>query len=235
MPCAFKVVPEHCRFRLGGFMLQFRLFGFPVAIHWMFWLNCALIGGAIGASSPEEMQRVFAFIVAAFLSVLIHELGHASVMRYYGDRQVGIMLYALGGFAAGRRIRTRSEDFFVTAAGPFLQFSVGVAAWWLIDAWTPPNRLVAEMLYDFRYVSIFWAILNLVPVFPLDGGHILQAILGPRRVKLVLWISLVTAVALALLAFNRGLIIATLLCGMLAFNNWKQLRNEPQVPWMGAP
>jgi Zn-dependent protease len=84
-------------------MLRFQLLGFPVLVHWMFWLNTALLGGAIGASTPAEMRALLAFIIAAFFSVVIHELGHASVMRQFGDRNVHIVLYAFGGYAQGSR------------------------------------------------------------------------------------------------------------------------------------
>lgn len=239
-------------------MLRFTLFGFPVQIHGIFWINTALMGGALSAGdSPEGFRSVLAWVVAVFLSILIHELGHALTMRNYGDRRVGIVLYAFGGLAIGSRPRTRQEDFLVSAAGPVLQILVGLAAGWSITLWPPSSAWMHEMLDSFTVVSIFWALLNLVPVMPLDGGHLCRAFLGPYKQRQALQVSLVCAVALALISLDRGLwlglqdgvlalldihagtrvgsgLFTLLLFGMLAWNNWKELKNEPQIPWMNA-
>jgi Zn-dependent protease len=238
-------------------MLRFTLFGFPIQIHGMFWLNTALMGGAIGADSPERFRGLLAWVVAVLLSVLIHELGHALAMRNYGDRRVGIVLYAFGGLAMGSKPRTRQEDFLVSAAGPGLEILAGLAVGWSITLWPPPWLWLHQMLDAFTVVSIFWALLNLVPVLPLDGGRLCQAYLGPGRQRQVLTISIVCAVCLALLSVVGDLwlrlqngvlnlldidtvtrvgsgLFTLLMFGMLAWNNWKELQNEPQIPWMNA-
>ena len=238
-------------------MLRFTLFGFPIQIHGMFWLNTALMGGAIGADSPERFRGLLAWVVAVLLSVLIHELGHALAMRNYGDHRVGIVLYAFGGLAMGSKPRTRQEDFLVSAAGPGLEILAGLAVGWSITLWPPPWLWLHQMLDAFTVVSIFWALLNLVPVLPLDGGRLCQAYLGPGRQRQVLTISIVCAVCLALLSVVGDLwlrlqngvlnlldidtvtrvgsgLFTLLMFGMLAWNNWKELQNEPQIPWMNA-
>ncbi|MGV3662150.1 MAG: M50 family metallopeptidase [Prosthecobacter sp.] len=238
-------------------MLRFSLFGFPVLIHWMFWLNAAIMGGAIGASTPADMRRLIGWIIAVFVSILIHELGHALTMRNYGDRRVGIVMYAFGGLAQGSRRLTRNEDILVTAAGPALQLLVGLTVGWSVTLWRPSSMWLWETLDAFTVVSIFWALLNLVPVIPLDGGRLCAAFLGQGKTRQVLTISLVCSGIMALMSFqNRvwlrlqdtvmdvldidagtrvgGGIFMLLLFGMLAWNNWKQLRNEPQIPWMNA-
>jgi len=238
-------------------MLRFNLFGFPILIHWMFWLNTALMGGGLSASSPGQLRELLAWVVAVLLSILIHELGHALTMRNFGDHRVGIVLYAFGGLAQGSKPRTRQEDLLVSAAGPGLQILVGLAVGWSMTLWPPSSLWLHQMLDGFTVVSIFWALLNLVPVLPLDGGRLCQAYLGPNKLRQVLTISIVCAVALALLSFERDLwlglqngvlhlleiragnrvgggFFTLLVFGMLAWNNWKQLRNEPQIPWMNA-
>lgn len=238
-------------------MLRFTLFGFPVLIHWMFWLNAALMGGALSASSPEQLRGLLGWMVAVFLSILIHELGHAFTMRNCGDRRVGIVLYAFGGLAQGSNHLTRKEDLLVSAAGPGLQILFGLAVGWSITLWRVPSPWLLAMLDSFTIVSLFWALLNLVPVVPLDGGRLCQAYLGAGKQRLALTISLVCSVALALLSFQNQLwiglqnsvldlldiragtrvgggVFSLILFGMLAWNSWKQLRHEPQIPWMNA-
>ncbi len=213
-------------------MLRFRLFDFPILVHWMFWVNMALLGGAIGADTPQEMQSLFGWVAAAFLSIIIHELGHALAMRHYGDRQVGILLYAFGGLARGSRWLSRMEDIIVSAAGPVVQIAIGFTLKLLFSGWRTDSILVGSFVEAFIYISIFWALLNLLPIIPLDGGHICRAFLGSSRVRAALLISLVFACGIGLLALSSGSLITTLFFGMMAFNNWKELKGQPQVPWM---
>ncbi|HRJ11124.1 MAG TPA: site-2 protease family protein [Prosthecobacter sp.] len=213
-------------------MLRFRLFGFPILVHWFFWVNMALLGGAIGADTPEAMQRLLMWMAAGFVSIVVHELGHAFAMRHYGDRHVNILLYAFGGLAQGSRGLTRRQDFFVSGAGPFAQIAAGVVMWWVYDLLGPGPGLPGYFMRAFMMVSFFWAVLNLFPIIPLDGGHICLAVLGPRRVRLALVISLVCAVAGGLWFLSARSIFAALFFGMFAFNNWKELQGRPQTPWM---
>jgi len=208
-------------------MLRFSFLGFPVSIHWMFWLTLGLLGGLIGANTPEAMQRVLVWVGAGALSVFIHELGHALTMHHFGARQVQIVLHSFGGYASSERRFARGESFFVSAAGPFLQIAAGVVIWWIMDAWRPEALLGVYFMKSFVNVSLIWAALNLFPILPLDGGHILQAVLGPQRLKTTLIISLVCAVGFGILALTRGQIFITVFFAMFAYNNWKQLQGEP--------
>jgi len=236
-------------------MLRFTLFGFPVVIHGIFWLNTALMGGAFHATTPEHLNALLGWIVAVCVSILIHELGHALAMRNFGDQRVVIQLIALGGIAQGSQWRTPREDFIVSAAGPGLQILAGIAVGWTITVWRPAELWLLRTLDAFTVVSIFWALLNLLPILPLDGGHLCRAYAGPGRQRQVLVISLVCSAAIALLSFQDafwlgvqsrvlslldinartrigGGLFTLIMFGLLAWNNWKQLRNEPQIPWM---
>lgn len=238
-------------------MLRFTLFGFPVFIHWMFWLNSALMGGALTASSPEELSGLLAWMSAVFLSILIHELGHALTMRNYGDRRVHITLFAFGGLAQGSQWHTRKQDIMVSAAGPALQILAGLAVGWSVTLWHPSSIWLLQFFDSFTIVSIFWALLNLLPIVPLDGGRLCMALLGPQKQRQALSISLVCAIVMAALSFQDkfwlslqrsvlslldihsgtsigGGIFTLIIFGMLAWNNWKQLQNQPQIPWMNA-
>ena len=62
-------------------MWKFQCMGFPVGVHWWFWLTMFLLGG--GASGAPGQISVL-FVLAAFLSVMVHELGHALAGKKYG-------------------------------------------------------------------------------------------------------------------------------------------------------
>lgn len=213
-------------------MIRFRLFDFPIFIHWFFWVNCALLGGALQADSPERMQALIGLLLMAALSVLIHELGHALVMRHYGDRQVGIVLYAFGGLARGSRWLSRWEDVAVSLAGPFLQLGAGLAMHVLLSLWHPSWGVGHYVLICFRDISLFWAVLNLLPIIPLDGGHVASALFGSSNRLSALKLSLGCAVIMTFIAFQFLGLISVLFFGLFAWNNYKELKGEPQVPWM---
>lgn len=207
-------------------MLRFSLFDFPIVVHWLFWVNAALLGGAIDASTPRAMQALAGWILAAFISVLVHELGHALAMRRFGDRRVGILLYAFGGLARGSRWLSRREDIIVSAAGPALQLAAGFALELVFGGARLGSVFLASFLGSFIHVSFWWALLNLLPVLPLDGGHICRAFLGQGRARLALVISLVSACALGLYSLQGGGLFITVFFGMMAFNNWRQLQGR---------
>lgn len=217
-------------------MLRFTLFGFPVMVHWFFWVNAALLGGALNASGPEAFQALLVWMAVVFVSILIHELGHAFAMRQLGDRRVGVVLFAMGGYAQGSLPRTRGQDVWVSFAGPLAQVAAALIAWLCLRAYPVLGLgLIGRGLGDFVVASVFWAVLNLVPVLPLDGGRIAAAIGGPRGRKPVLALGIVCALLLAAyLWFQLGAIIGAILFCVLAYNNFQQLRGAPQVPFFGT-
>lgn len=216
-------------------MLQFSLFGFPVRIHWLFWLNSALLGGAFTARTPTEMQGVVVWMAMVFVSILIHELGHALVMRRFGERHAEIVLYAFGGLAIGSGWRSRWEQILISAAGPALQIGVGLLLWLVTRSLSMESALLRYAIGSFLFISIFWGALNLLPIIPLDGGRISEAALGPARERTALGLSLVCAVSLALyMGLLNGQLFAAVFFGMLAYNNWQRLNRAEQLPWMNV-
>ncbi len=88
---------------------------------------------------------------------------------------------------------------------------------------TPASRIFFAQLI---LISVFWALLNLIPVIPLDGGRLLQAFLGPRHERRAFQISMVVAVAAAIglfVVFNSFLF--PIFLGMMAYQNWQVLQH----------
>ena len=230
-------------------MLRFKLFGFPISIHWMFWVMTALLGGGLSASSPAEWQALLMWMVAAFLSILIHELGHTFLQRHFGAR-AQILLYAMGGLAIPDRGFNRGQHIIVSLAGPAVQIAVGFLAWAGLNAYVgnplswDAIRFASHGLMgsvplpivfgaSFVLVSIFWGLFNLVPIMPLDGGHILLRILGPGREKTVWMIGLVCASAFALyMLLVWKSLWNTALFAMLAYENFQRMQGQKPPPFM---
>ena len=207
-------------------MLRFSLFGFPVSVHWMFWVMAALLGGGINASTPREFQFLAVWMAAAFGSILIHELGHTFTQRRFGAR-AHIMLYAFGGLAIPDRGFTRWQGLVVSLAGPLVQIALGLVARAMLPATLQLPLGVTWFVLSFFQVSVFWGLLNLLPILPLDGGHILRALLGPRRETLCCYIGAACAAGLAVFMFTAwGSLWNTVFFGVLAWQNFQMSRGE---------
>ncbi len=100
-------------------MFRFTIFGIPVEVQPFFWVICALLGGAVSADTKEAFLGVALFMLAAFVSILIHELGHALTGRRLGGGHALILLTTMGGLAINQGGRfNRSQRFWMIAAGP---------------------------------------------------------------------------------------------------------------------
>lgn len=223
-------------------MIRFQLFGIPVQVQPWFWVSLLLIGGGLGASSKEQLMQLALFMLAGFVSILVHEMGHALSGRACGAHSA-VTLFAFGGVAefTGAWF-SRKQSFLVTAAGPLVQLVLGVAVFFLLpvlarssDAvlnfWALKLRFGDPQWYfwwSLAAISIFWSLLNLLPVLPLDGGQMLNALLGPARVRLTLWISIGTAVAVAaLMVFKTNSFLFPVFMAFFAFQSWKALGQSP--------
>jgi Zn-dependent protease len=90
---------------------------------------------------------------------------------------------------------------------------------------TPLAPLILFPTADSRFI---WAILNLLPVLPLDGGRLLQTILGPSRIKLTLLISIAVAIGVGVLYFMMtGDILLPIFMGMFAYQAFQALKALP--------
>lgn len=214
-------------------MLRFQIFGFPVSVHWMFWLITALLGGADRASSPVALKLLVIWVAAVFVSVLWHELGHALMMRRFGERRAEIHLYGGGGLAIGSGFRTRHEQILISAAGPAAGLALGLVVWLVSRAFPPMSIYADRALSYLLIINVFWSLVNLLPIIPLDGGRITEAALAGKG-RLALRISLVCAVAVALYAFTRmGSLFMALMFVVMAMDNWRTLNGRPASGWMG--
>ena len=203
-------------------MLQFSILGIPVRVEPWFWITMAFIGGGLHATNSTDILLVLVFVFAGFLSIMIHELGHALTIRRYG-LPAAITLQAFGGYASfpvGKL--DRKQSFVVTAAGPVLQFVLGVLLIVLVPSISiPEGSLFLPFLRDLIWVSIAWSILNCLPVYPMDGGQMMAAILGPKKQHFVHLISSIVAVAVGIAGYlYLGTILLPIFMALFAWQNW---------------
>ncbi len=189
--------------------LQFSVFGFPVRVHPAFFIMPVLLGRGLITSEVNTGVGLVLVIAVFFVSILVHELGHAVAFRFYGLPS-RIVLYWMGGLAIpdsgnvwGKSTRgsmSSNQQIVISFAGPafgFLLAAIMVGVVYLLGGQIIKieGSLIPIFLPDFRQtgfpvqgtlfivcyggimLNIFLNLLNLVPIFPLDGGQIARQIM----------------------------------------------------------
>ena len=232
--------------------LNFRLFGIDVRVHPMFWLVSVLMGW-------NAMELGFAYLLVwvacVFVSILVHELGHVLAGKLFGSHG-HIVLYSFGGLAIGSSaLRNRWQRIVVYFAGPaagFLLAAIVALASRSFDL-EETSPLLEDALFDLYFINVFWGVVNLLPIWPLDGGQISRDVLGwlqpANGIRTSLGISVTVAGLLAFLALIntyrplamvdavpylrslRGWFMV-LFFACLAFNSYQMLQIEDRrQPW----
>ena len=233
-------------------MLDFKLFKIPVRIEPWFWLMGFFLGGGLGITSREDFLMILLWIIVLLVSILVHELGHALTSRKMTGVTPSIKLWGMGGLAYPNTQLNQKQSFWVTWAGPLAGLGFfglivltcctvyGIAVgtdltMFLLFPSTGINRetftVLAEMnkpvlfmLDKLLWVNLWWSLINLLPVFPLDGGQIYASI--EKSPKKVLIVGIVTGALVAIAGFfilHR--IFIAILFGYLAFQNYKRLQH----------
>jgi Zn-dependent protease/CBS domain-containing protein len=142
-----------------------------------------LATGRFPAAYPgrSTLAYITAAVVAAvlfFLSLLGHELAHATMARRHGIEVQGIVLWLFGGVAQLKgEPQTPRADFRIAVVGPLTSFAIAVGfgvLTWALDAIQAPDLVVGVFGY-LAGVNLMLAVFNLIPAAPLDGGRILRA------------------------------------------------------------
>ncbi len=220
--------------------VNFHCLGFSVRVHPFFWL-AGLILGASGAWTdqgevqPDAAVKLLSWISVMFVSILVHELGHSLVMRYFRQSS-HIVLYMLGGlaipdasFSSFSKLarQTRLSHILISLAGPGAGFLLALLTIVLIYAlggslflnaesfpfynfYLPPetSRPLIIVINDLLWVNIFWGLVNLLPVFPLDGGQVARQLFE----QVDQWNG-----------FPRCLQLSMITCGAVAIASWVYL------------
>jgi Zn-dependent protease len=223
-------------FGTGG--LRFHLFGFPVRVDPSFWIVAVLLG--LGLQDPAA---VAIWVAVVFVSILAHELGHAFMGRafgIYGD----IELYSMGGVTkwfASRAVLRPTQQIAISLAGPCTGLAIGAGVWAAFEARGWPDVYYWRLtIFELLWVNFGWGLLNLLPILPLDGGHVCQSaihwIRGYRDDGLPLLISVVFGAAAGVAALLVGMFWGALLALWFTIGSGAALRQQGplrlrDVPW----
>ena len=210
---------------------MFRLFGFDVHVRTGFLLFTGLI--------VFLYQDALGVLLAGSIAVLtlLHELGHAVGARRAGC-QASISLDFLAGYTSFRPSKplTRTQRAGISIAGPFTQIAISVAI--LLAMGVNPLDYNGVGWSD-AAAAIWWAgpaigMLNLIPVLPLDGGHLamtgLENFFGDRAFRLMAVISIAVTMGVAALLFGTGRTGFVIFIVFLLVNQFQILQASSRRP-----
>jgi Zn-dependent protease len=212
----------------SAYDLKFHLLGIPVRVHPLFWIVVVLlgVGGSRDAAGKVDPKLMLIWVGACFVSIVVHEMGHALAARAHGW-DPWITLYGLGGLASYQPTRrSPRSQILISLAGPGAGFLFAALITVMIAVaghqvefdptfrfrtpvlFSPFETTQANMLVlDLLYINFFWGLFNLLPIFPLDGGQIAREVFGlvsgPDGLRQSLWLSVIVAAGLAVLALVK--------------------------------
>src|SRR5579872_4685866 len=107
-----------------------RFFGVPIRLHFTF-LALLIFLVWIGIGEKQSGADTAIYILALFVSVLLHEIGHTLVARHYGIRTIEIVMFPIGGVSRPERLPKGRQELFISLAGPLVNAVIagGLIAW----------------------------------------------------------------------------------------------------------
>lgn len=199
----------------------------PIAIHPFFWLLAALIGWM----NSGTLFGMLIWIGIILVSVIVHEFGHALTAVIF-KQTARIQLVALGGLTSYEGPKLKFwQQFIIVFNGPLFGFFLFLLATAILQIDLTASPLLFSILKATQIANLFWSIVNLLPVLPMDGGQLLRIVLeasfGLKGYKAALLAGAIISILLSFYFF----IIQAFLVGALfflfafqSFDSWRKSR-----------
>jgi Zn-dependent protease len=173
----------HASFSLG------RYAGVEIGVNWswlvIFGLICWSLAVAVfpevapGLSDGAYLAMAAVGAVLFFVSLLLHELGHAVVARREGMEIDGIVLWLFGGVAKFKGLfPSAGAELRIAIAGPLVSLAIGLSM--LLLATAPLPAAVDGVVAWLGSINLILIAFNMLPALPLDGGRVLRALVWQR-------------------------------------------------------
>jgi Zn-dependent protease len=178
---------------MGGSFKIGRAFGIDLKVHWTFFLLLAFFAfaGYQGSGSLTNALITTVVILALFLCVVLHELGHSLVAQRLGIEIKDITLLPIGGVARLTSLPERPiDEVKIAVAGPLVNvvlapvfFAIGIVLG--ASPLEPANIIqggnsVGQIFAYLGLINVALVLFNLIPAFPMDGGRVLRGLLASR-------------------------------------------------------
>ncbi|MEM7498968.1 MAG: site-2 protease family protein [Pseudomonadota bacterium] len=205
--------------------LATRLRRIPVRFHWSLALFPLLLLGldAIGARDARGPGHEMIYAAFIFASILLHELGHAVAAHSVGIRTREVTLHLVGGHARlERHPGSGREELLIALAGPAVNVAIAVVLLGLRFTGAIPASSLANEL---AILNLALALFNMLPLFPLDGGRALRAVLSfvmshAGATTVAASCGVVAGALMILLSMEYGAPVVGLVAFFLAFGSY---------------
>jgi len=205
----------------------------PIKISPFFWVTAGLIGfiNSMGTGHPFILTLIWIGVI--FVSILVHEYGHALTSLHFGQ-QPRIRLVAFGGLTIpeGKHLRGWRE-FLVVLNGPLFGFLLFLFFLFILSTGVVENPYLLYTVKIFTWVNLFWTVVNLLPVMPLDGGQLLRVVLesifGAKGLKYAIFTGMLLSALCALTFFFVGYFLVGAIFFLFAFQNFDMWRKSRVV------
>jgi len=226
----------------GTFRL-FQLAGIHVFLHWS-WFVLAIIEIQLKGRYTSIAWNILEYL-ALFAIVTMHEFGHALACRQVGGRADRIVLWPLGGAAYVDPPARPGATLWSIAAGPLVNVVLVpvlvVALFIERSVFGSSNPDLSNFMAALNVINLGLLVFNVLPIYPLDGGKILHALLWyfmgrGRSLMASVIVGFVGIAGLGVVAFVTGnpwFAVITLFAGLQCFNGFKvaqALRRIETVP-----
>lgn len=223
----------------NGSIRIFRFAGIDVYLHWL-WFLAAIYEVSYGSGRYGSFVWCVLEYLALFSIVLMHEFGHALACRSVGGRADQIVLWLLGGVAYVDPPPRPGAVLWSIAAGPLVNVALFPILTGAVYLTTHAENLGAsahdlkEFVSSLWYINVFLLGFNMLPIYPLDGGKIVWALLWfvvgrARSLMIASTLGLVTVALLVIFAFgylqsDPWLILIVVFAGMQCWSGLQQAR-----------
>ncbi|MBF8262920.1 MAG: hypothetical protein HW387_585 [Parachlamydiales bacterium] len=199
----------------------------PIAIQPFFWLFAAMIGYI----NSQTLVGTLIWIGIILISVLFHEFGHALTAVAFRQK-AQIQLVSLGGLTTYQGPKLKFwQQFIIVLDGPLAGIALFFIASLILKIPLPP--VLYGIVAMIRIVNLFWSILNLLPVLPLDGGQLLRIALegffGVKGFRASLIIGMGFAVLLSFYFFIAQSFLIGAFFFLFAFQSFDMWRKSRRV------
>jgi stage IV sporulation protein FB len=203
----------------------------PLTVTPQFWVMCVILG----LLSSSTFFGLLYWIPAVFISVLVHELGHAIFSIFWGQR----VRIELGPFGGATILESKKElaplkEFMVILMGPLFGFLLAGLSFIFVQISASASVAFLQNFFGLlTVINIFWSIVNLLPVYPLDGGKIMgvlfENIFGRAGLRASFFLSVVFGVLFAIFFMTYQALFLGVLLLLFSYDSFMTYRQLGKI------
>lgn len=163
-----------------------------------------------------------AYIAAVLVVLLIHEFGHFFAMKLYNYQNIKLFIIPLlGAFVSGKKHEVSQKQMsIIILAGPVPGIIIGTLLYILNKEY--PNDTLRMLANVFIFINVF----NLLPVFPLDGGRLLENLFIRNNHGIRMVFTILSIIFLVLLITYAGNFIMVIIPAVMIFELMNERKNQ---------